>query len=420
MILHPFRSTRLRTLLKTLFVFSLIGIAPNTEGAGIELHAHLFMKKGMTWLFHGGFHEPLQAHDWRSRLSSQVNPEALERSKLDLVVATLYAHPFLTLSLRDSIRNQIQELKLFLREHPNWILAKTPSEAQEGLRAGKKIFLLALEGGSGILETEEDLREFVDQEGIRIVTFLHLTDDHWGGVAFLKGFRALASPWAFFMSLIHPDFQPLEGGSRVRLNRQGLTPQGRQALTRLLKHRVWIDFTHASDASQEEMRTQLPHSQYPILYTHTVLRRFHKAERGLSEAQLNTVAQSHGYLGLIPSEEFLENTPSPSPQCQGGILAFAHQYQLLASVLGESSIATGSDYNGGITHLRPLQHCHTVHTAFTENDKGFWEIGQSLTLWKTLQELGVWHPQTSLLEEDHTHVETFISTWARAWQSMSP
>ena len=140
---------------------------------GIELHAHFFMKQGMTWLFRGDFNGPLCAKDWTSRLSSQINPDSLERSKLDLIVVTLYAHPLLTRSLRDSIRLQIHQLKKFLAVHPQWIMAKTPFEAQEALRSGHQVIILALEGGSGVLENEQDMREFIDEHGIRIVT--HLT-----------------------------------------------------------------------------------------------------------------------------------------------------------------------------------------------------------------------------------------------------
>src|SRR4051812_47085106 len=58
-----------------------------------ELHAHLFMKEGMTWAFRGDFNGPLEATSWKDRFSSQANPEALEKSGLSVVVATIYAHP---------------------------------------------------------------------------------------------------------------------------------------------------------------------------------------------------------------------------------------------------------------------------------------------------------------------------------------
>ena len=409
---------RILPQLITLFIF--LFHAQYACAVGIELHAHLFMKQGMTWLFRGHFEDQLQARDWGSRLSSQANPQALNQSQLDLIVATLYAHPLLTRSLPESIKNQIRELKSFLKKNPNWVLVKTPAEAKSALHQGKKLILLALEGGSGILESDANLQEWIDQEGIRIVTPLHLTDDHWGGVAFLKGFRVLASPWAFLQSLLQPHFESLEDGSQIRLNKNGLTSHGRTQIQKLLGHHVWIDFTHASDASQVEIRTLLPSLNYPLLYTHTVLRRFHHAERGISEQQLKAVAETRGYLGLIPSEELLEDAPPlfSDPQCQGGVFAFAEHYRRVTSILGESFVATGSDYNGGVTHLQPVQGCTHTQTLLNQDERGFWEIGQSRELWKALQELGMWHPIESPVERDHSHVHAFLETWERAWKEM--
>lgn len=409
-----------RFFLERILLFIFIFNPQSTWALGIELHAHLFMKHGMTWLFRGHFEDSLRAHDWRSRFSSQANPAALHRSQLDLIVATLYAHPLLTPSLHESLRLQMSELKSFLKKNPNWVLVRTPTEARKALDKGKKLILLALEGGSGILESDEDLQEWIDQEGIRIVTPLHLMDDQWGGVAFLKGFRALASPWAFLQSLLQPQFESLEDGSLMRLNRNGLTSHGRIQIKKLLEHHAWIDFTHASDASQEEMRGLLPSAHYPLLYTHTVLRRFHGAERGLSDPQLQAVAATQGYLGLMPSEELLEDTPplGSDPRCQGGVFAFAEQYRRITTVLGESAVATGSDYNGGVTHLKPVRGCSRSKTLINEDERGFWEIGQSAELWRALQGLGVWHPIGSHFERDHSHVQAFLSAWERAWQEM--
>ncbi|NBU21460.1 hypothetical protein EBS43_08675 [bacterium] len=398
----------------------LLTLTTKTWAGGVELHAHLFMKQGMSWLFKGDFNDPLQAQDWTSRLSSQVNAEAMARSQLDLIVVTLYAHPLLTLSLRDSIRNQLQKLNDFLKQHPQWALAKDPFQAQKALSEGRKILVLALEGGSGILETQEDLREFIDDQGIRIVTYLHLTDDHWGGVAFLKGVQAWASPWAYLLSLFRMNFQDLESGKRIVVNKNGLTPLGKERLKQLLHHHVWIDFAHSSDASQEEMRSLLPDSEYPLLYTHTVLRRFFGAERGISDTQLKAVAQSRGFIGLMPSEEMLRGTTTrfQHPECREGIFALASQFQVASSILGESSVALGSDYNGGITHLKPTPHCLKTQAPLNLQKNGLWELGQSHQIWEDLHALGVWHPKAPSISGDHSHAQTFINTWARAWKSM--
>src|SRR5207244_2903484 len=114
------------------------------------------------------------------------------------------ANPILTFSLRDSVRRQVRLAERFVREHPSWIIARSAAQAREALLSGKRVMILSLEGASGILESENDLREFVDQDGIRIVNLLHLTDDAFGGVAFLPGLHALMSPWAWLKGVFSP------------------------------------------------------------------------------------------------------------------------------------------------------------------------------------------------------------------------
>jgi membrane dipeptidase len=376
------------------------GFEKPAVAAGVELHAHLFMKEGMGLLFGGDFNGPLRARSWKSRFASQANPESLEQSGLDLVVATLYAHPIFALSLRDSIRKQIQLARRFVREHPNWVLVDHPKKAKEARAAGKKILILALEGASGILETEEDLKEFVDQAGIRIVTFLHLTDDLFGGVAFLDGIRGFSTPWAFFKSL----FSPQRDEAGYRINSQGLTDEGKKMALALIQRKVWIDLAHASDRSQEELRPLLAKAGQPSLYTHTVLRKYFQAERAITESQLAHVAQSRGYIGLMPSEEMLKGTPPSEGTCSGSVFALATQFKEVAAVVGESSIGLGSDYNGGIPHLKP-----SCDTGTSLDQEGLWNIGQSHEVWQALQKLGAVHSDGS------SGVDQFLETWSQLW-----
>ena len=94
------------------------------------------MKEGMTWGFTGDFNEELRAHDYKDKFSSQANPASLEKSGIGIVVATLYAHPLFVRSLRDSIREQVKLAQDFVHAHPNWVIAKSPSEARSALENG--------------------------------------------------------------------------------------------------------------------------------------------------------------------------------------------------------------------------------------------------------------------------------------------
>ncbi len=386
-------------------VFCLVTLFLNfirhVNAGGVDLHAHLFMKEGLGCIFKGSFREPLQAKSWEDRFSSQVNDETLLQSNLDLVIATLYAHPLFNRSLRDSIRNQISMAQKFVAEHPQWILAEHPDQAKSALESGKHVMVLALEGASGILENEADIEEFVDRSGIRIVAPLHLTDDPYGGVAFLKGFRAISSPIAFLKNMIVP-VRDLNG---IRINSQGLTPFGIKMTQSLVRHKVWIDLSHASDASQNELIALMIKARQPLLYTHTVLRHYLHAERGISDLQLLEVQKSRGLVGLVPSEEMLDGTPG-SAVCSGSINALALQFHEATEIVGDLSVGIGSDFNGAIQHLKPS--CKPTQSGIDLT--GLWNIGQSEQLWKALRIQEVLPSSISKKAAFH-----FTRTWSRLW-----
>jgi len=160
----------------------------------IDLHSHLFMKDGLGVLFSGKFSEKLHAHKWSDGFSSQANAETLEASHLGLVVVSLFASQPYVLNTRDSIRKQIALAEEFVKSHSDWVIARSASEAEKAIAAGKRVLVLSLEGASSILETDADIHEFIDEKGIRIVTFSHLMDDEYGGSALLASYHALSDP----------------------------------------------------------------------------------------------------------------------------------------------------------------------------------------------------------------------------------
>lgn len=374
---------------------------PPLHGGTIDLHAHLFMKQGMPLVFRGDFEEPLHATDWEAKFSSNANADTLNASGNRIVVLALYAHPLFTRSLKDSVRKQMDRAEDWVRRNPNWVIARSPDEARIALQNGKRALIYALEGASGILDSESDLAEFVDRRGIRIVTLLHLTDDHFGGVAFLKGSRILASPVAWLKSL----FWPAERDG-VRVNAAGLTRRGLEMARSLVQRGVWIDLAHASDASQGELIPLLRQAGQPLLYTHTVLRDFFPAERALHAEQLRWIAESGGILGLMPSDRMLEGTPRSDrfPECDEGVPALARHFNQAAAIVGNESVVLGSDFNGGLEHLSPR--CKTG----TELDsRGLWNLGQEPELWKALRKAGARLPERA----DAT-LERFLDAWKRA------
>jgi hypothetical protein len=154
----------------------------------VDLHSHLFMKPGLGLLFNGSFFGPLKARGWKSRFGQQINEETLQKSQIGLMVVALYANPIFTWTPRAAIREEIRQAELFVSRHPNeWVIARSAAQARAAINEGKRVLVLSLERASWILETEADLKEFVDEKGIRIVTLMHLIDDRFGGAGFLKG-----------------------------------------------------------------------------------------------------------------------------------------------------------------------------------------------------------------------------------------
>lgn len=378
------------------------------ERETLELHAHLFMKEGMGVMAKGGFNGPLEASDWTSRFGNQANPEALERSEIGIVVAALYAHPLFTWSLRASIRRQIAIAEGFVARHPNWIIARDARQAREALTQGRRVMILALEGASGILEDEADLKEFIDEKGVRIVNLLHLTDDHFGGVAFEPGFMMLSSPWAMVSQALRPHRDP----DGVRINANGLTADGREMAAELLKRHVWLDLAHASDASQAELIQLMEKAGQPLLYTHTTLRKYMGAERAITAAQLAEVARTGGMVGVMPADTMLGGTPIPGAMCpdtchlacKGGLHALAVQYGEIAAAIGADRVALGSDTNGGVAHLAP-----TCPLGTALDERGLWNIGLQAAVWDSLEKLGepVPKPRSRVIDR-------FLEAWEKA------
>ena len=365
--------------------------ASDLATGGVDLHAHLFFHEGiglpLNSIF-GGFSLPIAATSWRDRFRARVNAETLGQSGSAIVVVALYAHPLFLGSQKDSIRRQINEAEKFVAEHPEWIIARTPAQARGAIAAQRRVLILSLEGASWILETEQDLHEFIDQRGIRIVTLLHFTDDEFGGPALLPGLPALVSPLAWVRSFFHAS-SSVEG-EEVRLNDRGLTERGRELVRSLLHRGVWLDLSHSSDQVQKEMIPMMVRAGQPPLFTHTILRKTYHAERGIAAWQLEAVRNRQGVIGIIPSEDMLTDTPV-KPPCKGGVPAFLEQVRQMASVVGFNALTVGTDINAPLQFLKP--DCATEPAS-----RGFWQYGNLPALWKVF-------PQ-------RLSVAQFIQTWS--------
>lgn len=399
-----------RPVLDTAALLRLSARKPSSQpDRSVDLHAHLFMRPGMKLLFKGDFFGPLKARDWKSRFNSQANAETVESSGIGILVVALYANPIFTWSPRAAIREEIRQAELFVSQHPDeWIIARDPAQARQAIAQGKRVLVLSLERASWIIETDEDIKEFIDEKGIRIVTLLHLTDDRFGGVAFLKGYHQLSTPWRWIESVFHP----VHDATGAKINPHGLTEKGREMARKLIARGVWLDLSHSSDASQRDLIPLLEQAGQPLLYTHGGLRRFTQTERGVSDEQLAEVGRSQGIVGICPTEDEMNPTSVPAAFCGGsgcpqscdwGLPGFVVQFSAAAAVIGASNVFVGTDFNGALPHLHPS--CGTG----TELDRvGLWNIGQMPIFWEAARRLGA--PVPARLSDQ---MDSFLDKWAR-------
>jgi microsomal dipeptidase-like Zn-dependent dipeptidase len=292
------------------------------------------------------------------------------------------------------------------------VIARDAGQARASLEAGRHVLVLSLEGASGVLESEEDLIEFVDGRGIRIVTPLHLADDRYGGVATLGGASYLANPLGVVARAGEP-----RGGIERRT--RGLTPLGRRLITKLLARGVWIDLTHASDAALTEIVPMARAAGQPLLVSHAMLRRHRAIERATSDDLLRAIAASGGIVGLVPSEDAFKSPKGrlcprgcSAEACSRGVNAFAAVWADAARLLGSEAVMLGSDHNGGMRHLRPS--CGTGTSL--DEPAGLWNAAQSAALLDALARLGA--PRAPL----RATLARFLSAWekVRPWPEASP
>lgn len=373
----------------------------------VDLHGHYFFHEGVGLAWFGSFTGPIRASSWKDRIRSKINEADLIHSDSEIAVVALYSHPLFLSGQRESLRRQILEAENFVKANPDWIIARSPNQAQQALSQGKRILILSIEGASGTLETEDDLREFIDEKGVRIVTPFHFMNDEFGAGALLPGIQGLVNPLAWIESFFGP--RSVEG---LLLNRDGITEKGHWLITELMKRGVWIDFAHASDRDEADILPMLSAAHWPVLVTHTMLREFYHSERGISSSQLKVVKQSGGIVGLLPSEdmigktevgpEFCQSSRCPEATCGIGLAHLATQWKTVSAIIGSENVSFGTDIDAPLNFMPP--------ECSTDDSRGFFHYAQLPELWTKLeQRLGstVNNPVQELTPQ------RFIQVWSR-------
>ena len=157
----------------------------------------------------------------------------------------------------------------------------------------------------------------------------------------------------------------------------------------------------------------------PYLFTHTALRKYYKAERGLAQWMIDEIKSHEGIVGLVPSEEMVVDTkfendicPENCTPCKGGVRSLVVQFRELAEQIGADNVALGQDFNGGIPHLRP-DSCD--QTTLIDEKPGYYLFSQDDILVKKGLEIA-----SNIELFSQRSAKTFLRLWTKVRNSSKP
>lgn len=130
------------------------------------------------------------------------------------------------------------------------------------------------------------------------------------------------------------------GGSAHGQKKGGLTPLGRQVITRLEEKSMLVDLAHASRPLIDDV---LAMAKRPVLVSHTGVEGTCAGTRNLSDKHLQAIAATGGVIGIGYWSTAV---------CDTSVAAIVKAIRYTADKVGVEHVALGSDFNG------------TVHTPF--------------------------------------------------------
>lgn len=198
--------------------------------------------------------------------------------------------------------------------------------------------ILTMEEG-GVLEGSlEKLREFYEA-GVRLIT---LTWNYPNEIGF---------PGCMEKTPI-PD-KPLNW--KVAGEYPGLTKRGIEIVETMEERHIAIDVSHLSDAGFWDVAAI---TKKPFLASHSNARSLCGHKRNLSDAQIRTIAERGGVIGLNFADDFLEDNPADI-----SLDSFIRHIHHILQVGGEDVLALGSDFDGIETNPA-LQHAGALPNLF--------------------------------------------------------
>lgn len=304
-------------------------ISPSTHARALVAYSEMIDLHIDTFIWNRIFgYDLLRRHGrgpFGGRFLGQVDLPRLHEAHVTSAIWSITTNPFRSkqgrakafgknLKKLETIFAEAPEKTAFVRSHSEFIAAR-----KKGLHAA----FIGIQGGNAL----EGAFELLDECGSHLikVTLVHLLN---------SGFGMTSSPLRF-----GPD--------------RGLTARGREFVSLLNRHRIFLDLAHISrkgffDALEVHDRSQ------PFIVSHTGVSGAYPHWRNLDDEQIRAVADSGGTIGIMYQSSFLAPC-APFARTQPRFI-LDHMEHVIRTV-GEDFVSLGSDWDGMITPPYDLESC---------------------------------------------------------------
>ncbi len=331
--------------------------SPNEIHVSMDLQGHPAMH--LTWkFFDAGLTNKQPKRTYKHQFRQSVYTPYLDQSgvRLFLMAAMAAEKARNPEQARQLILDQFAYVEAFIaRNNDRYALAKTPAQARQLLtETDKMVVVHSIEGGHHLLNGPEDAAFWADQ-GVALMTLMHLRDDELGGAGIL--------PMG-----IGPLINPTGAKNRRRGTRRGLTERGTGAVEELTDAGILVDLSHMTSASVDDTLAVTASIGATPIVTHGRLASISNSELSMSDAQVLEVYRQGGFFALGLATDDLNPAGSPQPEdfCPDTIEAWAHHYNAVLDLVGEGrAIGWSSDWNGWVSHAAPVygpRRCRPVST----------------------------------------------------------
>ncbi|MSQ00782.1 MAG: hypothetical protein EXR71_02690 [Myxococcales bacterium] len=312
-----------------------------------DLHIHIGAHLAVPVYGTGPDAPPTRGRTHAHALVRQLTTDELAAPGPTVLVSLAYANPFSAdFESRRSMAARIERQLTFvdawaLAHAEHFAVARTPEEAREIVRSGRKAILHGIEGATKLLDSQADAERWAAR-GVAVITPVHLADNRFGGAWCQSGPLALLNVPGCLDDLFAP---------RLR----GLTRAGADAVDWLVRAGIVVDLAHLSHAAFADALGRLEAAGVAPVYTHVTAAAVRAEPNALTDEELRRFTAAGGLAGLTAALGHMPPRPAPAGRvaCAGSLDDFRAHWDHVVGVLGGAPLAWGSDFQGGVDHLRP-------------------------------------------------------------------